>query len=89
MRIVTVRIEDNTSKINKVKELENEKYETIENIWSNKFFDEINDVSNLKEECKICKYKEKCSGGCRGMAYTMKGDYLCKDPYCWLKSQNK
>ena len=32
MRIVTVRIEDNTSKINKVKELENEKYETIENI---------------------------------------------------------
>lgn len=63
--------------------------ETIENIWSNKFFDEINDVNNLKEECKICKYKEKCSGGCRGMAYTMKGDYLCKDPYCWLKSQNK
>ena len=32
MRIVTVRIEDNTDKINKVKELENEKYETIENI---------------------------------------------------------
>ncbi len=32
MRIITVRIEDNTDKINKVKELENEKSKTIENI---------------------------------------------------------
>lgn len=32
MRIVTVKIEDNTNKINEVKELENAKFEVIENI---------------------------------------------------------
>lgn len=63
--------------------------ETIEEIWKNKFFDEINDTSKLKEECKTCKYKEECAGGCRGLSYTLKGDYLCKDPYCWIKNQNK
>lgn len=63
--------------------------QTIEEIWQNEFFDEINDTTKLKEECKDCKYKEECSGGCRGLSYTLKGDYLCKDPYCWIKSQNK
>ena len=32
MRIVTVRIEDNTDKVKEVKELENAKYEAVENI---------------------------------------------------------
>lgn len=63
--------------------------ETIEEIWKNKIFDEINDTSKLKEDCRICKYREECSGGCRGLAYTLKGDYLCKDPYCWITNQNK
>jgi len=63
--------------------------ESIEEIWHNKFFDEINDTNKLKEDCKNCKYKEKCAGGCRGLAYTLKGDYLCKDPYCWIKNQDK
>lgn len=63
--------------------------QTIEEIWKNKLFDEINDTTKLKEGCKTCKYKEDCAGGCRGLSYTLKGDYLCKDPYCWIKSQNK
>ena len=33
MRIVTVRIEDNTDKIKKVKKLESKKYEFIENVY--------------------------------------------------------
>lgn len=63
--------------------------QTIEEIWKNNIFDDINDVNLLKGECKECKYKKDCAGGCRGMAYILKGDYLCKDPYCWLKSQNR
>lgn len=42
MRIVTVRIEDNSDKINEVKELENMKCEVIENI--------TNKIDELQEE---------------------------------------
>ena len=58
-------------------------------IWSNKILDELNDVNKLKGKCKNCDIKNKCAGGCRGLAYVLKGDYLCPDPYCWKENQNK
>jgi radical SAM protein with 4Fe4S-binding SPASM domain len=63
--------------------------DNIDDIWKNKLFDELNDVSLLKEECTNCKYKTACAGGCRGLSYLLKGDYLCKDPFCWIQDQNK
>lgn len=42
MRIVTVRIEDNTEKINRVNELKEEKFETVENI--------ADEIDRLQEE---------------------------------------
>lgn len=62
---------------------------SIDEIWKSPIIDELNNTDLLNEECKKCKYKEKCAGGCRGLAYLMKGDYLCKDPYCWIQSQNR
>lgn len=62
---------------------------TIDEIWNSSVMQEINDLSKLNEECQNCVYLKACSGGCRGMAYLMKGSFLCKDPLCWLQSQNK
>lgn len=62
---------------------------TIDEIWHNSIMKEINDLSVLNKECLDCEYLHACAGGCRGLAYTMKGSYLCKDPLCWLQSQNK
>ena len=58
-------------------------------IWQNKIIDELNDVNKLKGKCAYCNIKNKCGGGCRGLAYILKGDYLCPDPYCWKKNQNR
>ncbi|MFA8300299.1 MAG: radical SAM/SPASM domain-containing protein [Hyphomicrobiales bacterium] len=65
-------------------------YETdIDQIWNNEIFDELNDTSLLKEDCENCEYKITCAGGCRGLSYLLKNDYLCKDPFCWIQSQSK
>ena len=64
-------------------------HNTIDEIWHNSIMKEINDLSLLNKECLDCEHLHACAGGCRGLAYTMKGSYLCKDPLCWLQSQNK
>ncbi|MBO5804331.1 MAG: radical SAM protein [Bacteroidales bacterium] len=64
-------------------------HNTIDEIWQSPTLTEINDISLLNEECHQCEYLQACAGGCRGMAYKIKGSYLCKDPLCWLQSQNK
>lgn len=58
-------------------------YQTIDEIWQQTIIDKFNDTSLLKE-CQECKYIEMCSGGCRGLSNLIKGNYLCKDPLCWL-----
>ena len=63
--------------------------QSIKEIWNNKLIDELNDTNLLKGKCKKCNLREKCSGGCRGLAFSLKGDYLCPDPYCWKLNQNK
>lgn len=62
---------------------------SIDEIWNNRIMQELNNVSLLNKECQDCEYLHACAGGCRGMAYLMKGSYLCKDPLCWLGSQDK
>lgn len=57
---------------------------TIDEIWNNHIMQEINDISLLNEKCQECDFLHACAGGCRGMAYVIKGSYLCKDPLCWL-----
>ena len=54
-------------------------------IWQNApFLKEIRNTELLKGACATCKYKERCGGGCRALAWQEKGDYLCPDPYCWI-----
>lgn len=57
---------------------------TIDEIWNNHEMQKLNDISLLNEDCQKCDFLHACAGGCRGMAYVMKGSYLCKDPLCWL-----
>lgn len=35
------------------------------------------------QECNNCKYIDKCSGGCRAIAYSVNNDLYSVDPYCW------
>lgn len=55
---------------------------TLQEAWSCNVMKELRDFSKIVE-CKDCEILENCRGGCRGLSYTMKGDYLCKDPFCW------
>lgn len=63
--------------------------QSLDEIWKCDTLKEINNTELLNDECQKCRYLFACSGGCRGLAYTLKGDFLCKDPFCWLPSQNK
>lgn len=39
-------------------------------------------LEDLKSNCKECKYKTICGGGCRARAYFNSGDFLAADPLC-------
>jgi radical SAM protein with 4Fe4S-binding SPASM domain len=47
----------------------------------------IHDLRNVYEriapECRACGHGGECYG-CRGNAYQLTGDYLSRDPFCWL-----
>lgn len=62
--------------------------QSLDEIWQCNTLKEINNINLLNKECQTCRYLHACAGGCRGLAYTLKGDFLCKDPFCWLQSQN-
>ena len=57
---------------------------SVEEIWASNIMDEINNHDLLKGKCAKCHVKERCGGGCRALAYEMKGDFLCPDPLCWI-----
>jgi len=40
------------------------------------------------EVCGQCKLLDQC-GGCRGMAYAVYGDYMARDPECFLLSDGQ
>ena len=37
---------------------------------------------NVKGACATCIYRDRCYG-CRGLAHSVKGDFLAEDPWCW------
>lgn len=64
--------------------LGNSRSETIENLWNKKTINKIKNISSkeLKGVCSICKFLDKCRGGCRAFAYMQTGDYYSPDPLC-------
>ncbi len=53
-------------------------------IWNNSsLFKKLRKRDCLKGKCKFCKYINLC-GGCRAMAYSLKGDIFEEDPYCFF-----
>jgi radical SAM protein with 4Fe4S-binding SPASM domain len=63
--------------------------ESIVEIWNSDVIKNLRDASQLKGACASCTYKMRCNGGCRALAYYIKGDYTCPDPFCWIASQKK
>ena len=47
-------------------------------------FQNILDRNRLKGRCGRCRYKFTC-GGCRAMAWFLKGDYMEEDPICFFE----
>jgi radical SAM protein with 4Fe4S-binding SPASM domain len=37
--------------------------------------------------CRDCKYKSVCDAGCRAIAYSICGDLLARDPFCWYNGR--
>ncbi|MDD3601335.1 MAG: radical SAM protein [Defluviitoga tunisiensis] len=35
-------------------------------------------------ECNICKFKEVCRGGCKGLSYINGKNYITRDPACYI-----
>lgn len=63
---------------------------SILDVWQNSpVLNALRDSTLLKGVCANCPYRDRCRGGCRGLAYLMEGDYLCPDPYCPLVAQSK
>jgi radical SAM protein with 4Fe4S-binding SPASM domain len=50
-------------------------------IWNHPIMEDLRNRDKLKGKCKDCAYKWHC-GGCRGIAYALKNDYLEEDPQC-------
>ena len=50
-------------------------------VWSHPVMQDLRDRNKLKGKCSNCEYKWHC-GGCRGIAYATKEDYLEEDPQC-------
>ncbi len=56
--------------------------QTFKDVWENStVFNELRDLSNLKNKCGICEFKRVC-GGCRARAYEATGSYLEQEPLC-------
>ncbi len=56
----------------------------LSEIWEkSELLKNLRDRNNLKDRCRICKYKDICMGArCRAFART--GDPFAEDPACWL-----
>lgn len=50
-------------------------------VWNHPVMEDLRNRDKLKGKCKECAYKWHC-GGCRGIAYALRNDYLEEDPQC-------
>jgi len=56
--------------------------DNLYSVWNKSgILNKLREKENIKGECSNCKYLYIC-GGCRAMAYAVKGDYLESDPFC-------
>lgn len=63
---------------------------SIAGVWQNSpVLKALRDPGLLKGTCSTCVYRDGCHGGCRGLAYLLKEDYLCSDPYCPIVAQKE
>lgn len=63
-------------------------HNSIKDVWLNSpILKKLRDPTLLKGACSICNYRNGCRGGCRGLAQSLGGDYLCADPYCPIVNQ--
>lgn len=53
----------------------------IVDIWNHPIMDNLRNRDMLKGKCGRCEYRWLC-GGCRGIPYALKGDYLEEDSQC-------
>ena len=53
----------------------------IVDIWNHPIMDNLRNRDMLKGKCGRCEYIWLC-GGCRGIPYALKGDYLEEDSQC-------
>jgi len=62
----------------------NVRKDNLKNLWlTSEPFLKLRNRDNLKGKCGRCPKRNIC-GGCRGMAYNLRGDYLETDPMCWI-----
>ena len=56
----------------------------LENILNNEKISNLLSINynNLRGVCSICKYVEKCQGGCRVSSLNNYGNFLCPDSLC-------
>lgn len=47
------------------------------------------EMAYIPKSCSVCKFAEKCAGGCRAVSYTLYGDFLHSDYLCPLNEKLK
>ena len=58
---------------------------SIEEYWrDSKLLNDIRNIDKLEGKCSMCRYKNLCRGGCRGLAYCISNSWLKPDPLCWI-----
>jgi len=62
----------------------NVRNDNLKNLWqTSEIFLKLRNRDNLKGKCGKCSKRNIC-GGCRGMVYNLRDDYLETDPMCWI-----
>jgi len=63
--------------------LGNLKQNTLKEIWASKKRLKVKQaIEQIPQECQICSAVKECAGGCRGITYSLKGDFNFAEPSC-------
>ncbi len=69
--------------------LEKGVYRAIKEHFNNPLTLKFKDNSKLKGKCSICKFRDKCGGGCRARSYLIYNDFYMPDPSCPINNEIK
>lgn len=60
-------------------------HDDLDTLWTtSEVLETLRNPDNLSECCNNCRWRDQCNGGCRALAYYMRGDLRCPDPLCWI-----